>query len=156
VQQLGLEFGTSTWILNSNTVVAGTYYVQGKATVSGSPGSTKNPASLSIIATGSIEISGSPKLAPDSPELLFVTDQDLKINGTIDEIGDDAKIQGQLLVHGQVEIAGNASLDGQLVVEDANVGSLVTSNFHVRQFESQLRRVAGYGTYSVAGWREVR
>jgi hypothetical protein len=148
--------GTSTWILNSNTVVAGTYYVQGKATVSGSPGSTKNPASLSIIATGSIEISGSPKLAPDSPELLFVTDQDLKINGTIDEIGDDAKIQGQLLVHGQVEIAGNASLDGQLVVEDANVGSLVTSNSMSGNSNLNYGGSLGTGTYSVAGWREVR
>ena len=56
------EPGRST----ATRATAGTYYVEGHATVSGSPGSTKNPAEISIIAEGSIQISGSPKLAPDT------------------------------------------------------------------------------------------
>jgi hypothetical protein len=88
--------------------------------------------------------------------LLFVTDQDLKITGTLDEIGDSATIQGQMLVHGQVEVAGNASLDGQLIVEDANVGQLVTSNSMSGSADLTYSGSLGGATYHVSGWREVR
>ncbi len=97
VQRLGLGTRSDgSWSLNSSTVTAGTYYVEGDARVSGSPGSTKSPAQISIIAEGSIQISGSPKLDTGYPaRLLFVTDEDLKITGTIDVVGEAALVQGQ-------------------------------------------------------------
>jgi hypothetical protein len=149
-------YASGTWTLNSSTVPSGTYYVAGNAAVSGSPGSTKSPAALSIIATGNIQIAGSPKLAPDTPELLFVTEGDLKITGSLDEVGVSATIQGQMLVHGQAEIAGNASLDGQLIVEDAAVGSLVTANSMTGSSDLTYSGSLGTATYTVSGWREVR
>ena len=147
---------SGTWSINSNTTTEGTYYVQGHATVSGSPGSTKNPAPISIIAEGSIEISGSPKLAPDTPELLFVTDQDLKITGTIDVVGEAALVQGQMLVRGQASILGNASLDGQLLVEDQPVGDLVESNLVGGSVVITYTGGLGGSVFTVSSWRDVR
>ena len=57
----------------------GTYHVEGPATISGSPGS---PIALTVIAEDSIEISDNPTITPDTPGLMFVTDGDLKINGS--------------------------------------------------------------------------
>lgn len=155
---------TGTWLLNSSTVTAGTYYVQanpadgsgGHATISGSPGSKAAPAMLSLVAEGSIDISGSPKLVPDTPELLFVTNQDLKIAGTFDLIGESIDVQGQMLVKGQIDIGGNATLDGQLIVEDEPVGSLVASNHIHGNASITSSGGLGTGTYSVSSWRDVR
>jgi hypothetical protein len=150
------DSASGTWSINSNTTTAGTYYVEGHATVSGSPGSTKNPAEISIIAEGSIQISGSPKLTPDSPELLFVTDQDLKITGTIDTVGEAALVEGQMLVKGQATILGNASLDGQLIVEDVDVGDLVTSNTIGGSVTITYTGGLLGGVFTVTSWRDVR
>jgi hypothetical protein len=150
------DSASGTWAINSNSVTAGTYYVEGHATVSGSPGSTKNPAEISIIAEGSIQISGSPKLAPDSPELLFVTDQDLKITGTIDTVGEAALVEGQMLVRGQATILGNASLNGQLIVEDLDVGDLVTSNTIGGSVTITYTGGLLGGVFTVTSWRDVR
>jgi hypothetical protein len=150
------DSASGTWSINSNSVTAGTYYVEGHATVAGSPGSTKNPAEISIIAEGSIQISGSPKLAPDSPELLFVTDQDLKITGTIDTVGEAALVEGQMLVRGQATILGNASLNGQLIVEDLDVGDLVTSNAIGGSVIITYSGGLLGGVFTVTSWRDVR
>lgn len=150
------DSASGTWSINSNSVTAGTYYVEGHATVAGSPGSTKDPAEISIIAEGSIQISGSPKLAPDSPELLFVTDQDLKITGTIDTVGEAALVEGQMLVRGQATILGNASLNGQLIVEDLDVGDLVTSNAIGGSVTITYSGGLLGGVFTVTSWRDVR
>lgn len=147
---------SGTWALDDNSVTAGTYYVEGHVSVSGSPGSTKNPVQISIIAEGSIEIAGSPKLTPDSPELLFVTDEDLKITGTLDVVGDAALVQGQMLVRGQVAILGNASLNGQLLVEDVDVGDLVESNVIGGSVTITYAGGLGGSVYTVTSWRDVR
>jgi Tfp pilus assembly protein PilX/predicted acyltransferase (DUF342 family) len=144
------------WALNSSTVPAGTYYVEGNATISGSPGSKDSPAVLSIVAEGSISITGSPKLAPHTTELLFVTDQDLKILGSIDLIGESVAVEGQMLVRGQADIGGNASLDGQLIINDEPVGSLVTSNSIHGNATITYNGTLGTGTYTVSSWRDVR
>jgi hypothetical protein len=144
------------WALNGSTVPAGTYYVEGNATIAGSPGSTASPAVLSIVAEGSISITGSPKLAPHTTELLFVTDQDLKILGAIDLVGESVVVEGQMLVRGQADIGGNASLDGQLIINDEPVGSLVTSNYIHGNASITYSGGLGTGTYTVTSWRDVR
>jgi hypothetical protein len=150
------DSASGTWSLTSNDYTAGTYYVEGHASISGSPGTTKNPAEISIIAEGSIDISGSPKLAPDTPELLFVTDEDLKINGTIDTVGEAALVQGQMLVRGQASILGNASLDGQLLVEDVDVGDLVDANVVGGSVVITYTGGLGGAVFTVTSWRDVR
>jgi hypothetical protein len=150
--------GTGTWTISSNTATAGTYYVEGHASISGSPGSAKAPVAISIIAEGNIDISGSPKLAPDTPELLFVTDMDLKMLGSLDIVGDEIIAQGQMLVREQVDIGGNVSLLGQVLVQDAedSVSNLVTSNHIHGSVDITYSGGLGASSFTVTGWRDVR
>ena len=155
------DSGTGVWS-NNGTPTDGTYYVQGGVNISGSPGTTETPVRMSLIAEGSIDISGSPKLQPSisSPDLLFVTDQDLKIVGNLDEVFDPAdvlEVQGQMLVHEQVEIGGSVTLAGQLRVEDADdVSNLVTANSIHGNVSITYGGGIGGDIYSVMGWRDVR
>lgn len=151
--------GTSTWSINSDPSNGnGTYYVKGNASISGSPGSPcpcppGAPLQVTIIAEGWIDASGSPDLAPDTPELLFVTDSDLKIMGNV---GAGITAAGQMLVRGQADIRGNADIGGQLIIENQPVGTLVTSNAIAGSAIITYNGSLGTSLWSVRGWREDR
>jgi hypothetical protein len=140
-------------ITSNNTPTTGTYYVKGKVTISGTPGSASVPAEMSIIAEGSIEITGNCFLQPHSPELLFVTDGDLKLGGTLSA----NVLEGQMLVHEQLMISGNPVLAGQILVEDAaNVSTLVTNNTISGNPTVTYNGIAGTSTIIVSAWRIVQ
>ncbi len=122
------SFSGGTWSITGNTATAGTYYVNGAATISGSPGSSKSPVQLSVIATGSISVTGNPYLRPQNSAFLqFVTDGDLKLAGNVDV--DVTTVEGQSLVREQLQISGNPDIRGQIIVQDVeSVSDLVTSN----------------------------
>ena len=119
-----------TWTNNSNSATAGTFYSAGTGTVtvSGSPGSSKSPLAMSIIAMGSINISGHPYFQPqNAARLQFVTNKDLSISGAIDI--DQTVVEGQILVREQISISGNPDLRGQIIVQNvASTSNLVTTN----------------------------
>ena len=145
------------WRLNSNSnstaAIGGTYYVEGTARLTGSPGSNASPVALSIIATGSIIISGSPDLRPSAPELLFVTNGDLDITGNLET----PTVEGQMLVREQVSIAGNPNIAGQLIVEGAaSLFNDVTANRITGNLTLTYNGIAGSGTFAVGGWWEIR
>ncbi len=84
---------------------------------------------------------------------MFVTDGDLKINGTLDMPVDG----GQMLVHEQVQISGNPQLIGQIIVEDAaSVSTLVTASSISGNVSITYNGGLGTGVYTVAGWRDIR
>jgi hypothetical protein len=140
-------------ITSNNTPTSGTYYVKGKVTISGTPGTALAPAEMSIIAEGSIEITGNCFLQPHSPELLFVTDGDLKLGGTLSA----NVLEGQMLVHEQLMISGNPVLAGQILVEDAaNASSLVTNNTISGNPTVTYNGIAGTSTIIVSAWRIVQ
>jgi Tfp pilus assembly protein PilX len=123
----------TTWTIGSNVAPTGTFFVEGAVKISGSPGSVASPISMSVIATGSIDISGSPKFSPGlSPTGLdhkyqFVTDGDLKIGGAAGMV--DPDVEGQILVREQIDIHGNPKFRGRIMVGDADdVFSDVTTN----------------------------
>ncbi len=151
------SFAGGTWSLSSNSVpTSGMYYVRGSVSISGSPGSPGAPATLGIVAEGSIDISGGPDLQPPltatgqpmSPWI--VTDGDLEITGSLDA----AYRQSQILVREQLSIAGNADLLGQITVDDAaSVSNLVTQN---RVTGSAVITNNGLGEsviFAITGWR---
>jgi hypothetical protein len=150
-------FGGGTWSLASNAVpTSGMYYVRGSVSISGSPGTPAAPATLGIIAEGSIDISGGPDMQaplgatgqPMSPWL--VTNGDLEITGSLDA----AYRQSQILVREQLSIAGNADLLGQITVDDAaSISNLVTQN---RVTGSAVITNNGLGEsiiFAITGWR---
>jgi hypothetical protein len=145
---------TGGWSISGNSAHNGTYYVEGPATVSGNPGSAGSPLSLSIIAERSIAITGNPDIIPDTPELQFVTNGDLKIAGTIDV---PFTVEGLMLVREQVHIAGNPELSGQLLIENVpSVSDLVTENAIVGNATLSYNGTLGGTAFAISSWREVR
>jgi hypothetical protein len=123
--------------------------------MSGNPGSAALPISCSIIATGSIDISGNPDLKPDAPEIMFVAGGDLKITGGLTL---PFNVEGMFLVHEQLFIAGNPDLNGQIIVENSpSVSSLVTTNEISGNPTITYNGLVGSGgVLNVTGWREMR
>ena len=150
--------GANGWIISGNSASDGTYYVEGEAKVSGNLGSDASPVALTIIAEGSIELSGNSDITPDTPELLFVTDGDLKIGGVLET---DLSVEGAILVHEQLMLSGNPTLSGQIIVEDAvNISTLVTTNTisvnATISYNGTLGGGGGVGVFTLSAWREVR
>jgi hypothetical protein len=130
----------------------GTFYVEGPVTISA--GTLANPAVATIIAEGTINASGNNHIVPDAGDLLFVTDKDLELSGSFQ--AGTLLSQGQMLVHEQIAISGNAVIFGQIVVENATTtetpdvsdigGSVAITN----------TQDVGSSMFHVSGWREVR
>ncbi len=123
--------GGNTWQISGNSAMSGTFYVEGgnDAKVSGNPGSANSPLQLSIISTGSIEVSGNPYLRPHSstPNLQFVAQKDLKLAGNVDV--DVITVEGQSLVGEQLMVSGNPDIRGQIIVKNAtSTATLVENN----------------------------
>ena len=125
----GWTFSGGQWSISGNTAPTGTFYVDGTVSISGSPGSAKAPMALSVIATGSISVTGRPFLTPENAALLqFVTDGDLFLGGAVDA-DDPTTVEGKSLVREQLSITGNPVLQQQIIVQNvASVSSLVTAN----------------------------
>jgi hypothetical protein len=132
-------FSGGKWSITGNSANTGTFYVEGSVSISGSPGANNNPLALSIIATGSIDVSGSPKFQPalSKPTLTdplgvdhkyqFITDGDLKIGGAAGLV--DPETEGQILVREQIDIHGNPKFRGRIMVGDFdNAQNLVDEN----------------------------
>lgn len=145
-----------SWDLNDNNPLnaTGTYYVEGDASISGSPGSALVPLAISIIAEGDIEITGNPNLRPDLPELMLVTNADLRIAGTLEQ---PIAFEGQMLVREQLSITGHPTLAGQILVENAaNLSNVVLSNNISGNPTIIYNGIVGTNTFVVVGWREIR
>ena len=122
-------FTGGTWEIASNSAPTGTFYVEGNVTISGSPGKKGAEVALSIIAEGSISITGTPKLKPENGDKIqFVCNGDLVMSGNSD-LDDPANVDGQIMVREQILISGNPEFQGRVMV--ANEPSLfdqVTQN----------------------------
>lgn len=143
------------WELTNAQHPGGTFYVEGEAEISASPGTIANPIPLTVIAERSIDVSGRLNTVSDSQSLALVTDMDLRIT-----VNGNFTIQGQLLVHEQLEIDRTGTIvgtiTGQVTVEDAtSVSDLVTTNLISRS--TTITYDGGMGTgLTVTAWRETR
>jgi hypothetical protein len=146
--------GNSGWKVSGNDLLNGTYYVRGNVTISGNPGNSGLPKVLTVLAEGNIEVSGTPRLTPDTPGLMFVTDRDLKLNGNMEMAG---AIEGAILVGEQMEISGNPILFGYIWIDNAsNVSNLVISTAISGNPTITYNGGSGANTFEVSGWREIR
>lgn len=121
---------TGTWTISGNSAPSGTFYVEGKVSISGSPKGPGNTAlPLSIIATGTISVTGSPKLTPENDaKYQFITDGDLFLGGTGD-LDDPTQVEGQILIKEQIHMQGNPEFQGRIIVQnDTSIFNDVTQN----------------------------
>jgi len=107
------NLGTLTWNAASPSV-AGTYCVQGNVWVTGSSGTAAAPLNLSILATGSIRIEGTPYLKADHDEgILAMAGGDIYLAGN--PAAGALSYQGMVYAGAQCAAQGNATMVGQLL-----------------------------------------
>jgi hypothetical protein len=102
------------WNLSGSASVDGTYCVEGNAYVSGNTGSAATPRRMSIIATGSIEISGNPYMTADHDDgIMLLGGGDVSISGN--PSAGSLSYQGLIYAGAQCKVSGNPALFGQLM-----------------------------------------
>ena len=127
--------GERTWTVSGNTIDnEGSYYIEGRVSISGSPKKSGpgDPAlGVTLIATSSISVTGNPQFKPDAsgnPEkVVFVTDGDLRLQGTGDF--DFTNVEGQIFVKEQIHTQGSWQFRGRIIVQnDGSSHNEVDSN----------------------------
>jgi hypothetical protein len=121
---------------------------------------------MTLIATGTIDISGNPKLSPDNtnnPEAIqFVTDGDLKISGT-GNLNTTTSVEGQIFVKEQIQMSGNPAFTGRIIVQDepSVFDDVLTNSIGGTPTVTYDGTLPGYVipptvefTYNVGGWVE--
>lgn len=122
------------WVLGGSNTIDAALYVQGDVNVAGSPPAgppSTPPWEVTIVATGHIEVSGSPKMQnrlngtdPDIQNLFMVAGTDLKLNGNA-----DSTISGLLYATEQLQMSGNSNITGAVMAYNApNNDGLVSAN----------------------------
>jgi hypothetical protein len=112
------------WTVTGSSADDGTYYIEGHARVSGSPGSALTPWRATVITTGDIEISGNPEIQTHLPDTLFVAGYDVRVSGS-PTLG----FNGLIAAHEQIGITGGATISGFIIAEGASsVSGTITAN----------------------------
>jgi hypothetical protein len=102
------------WDLSGNLGQPGTYCVQGNAKVSGNAGTELAPLKMSIIATGSIEVSGNPFMTAEHEDgIMFLAGGDVAISGNPGAGAEN--FQGMIYAAAQCKVSGNPEIFGQLL-----------------------------------------
>lgn len=112
----GWTYSSGAWSASGAMPASATYYVEGPVSVHGTGKSTLT--SVSIIAEGSITITGNGKFRPEnSSKIQFVTNGDFELGGTVD-VDDSVDLDGQIMVREQMKIYGNSEFQGRVMVEN--------------------------------------
>jgi type II secretory pathway pseudopilin PulG len=177
----GWSFGAGAWSASGAMPTSATYYVQGPVSVHGTGKSVMT--ALSIIAEGSITLTGNGKFKPENGAgIQFVTNGDFELGGTVDA-DDSVDMDGQIMVREQMKIFGNSEFQGRVMVEDRDSASnaydavsnpngrkgsnnvdantlngnmTVTYNGHLGDIVTTIELPAGPSTYTnnISGWLE--
>ncbi len=110
------SLATGTWSASGSMPNTGTYYVEGNVEMHGTGKSSFTL--LSVIAEGSIKLTGNGKFKPENGAgIQFVTNGDFELSGTVDA-DDTVDMDGQIMVREQIKILGNSEFQGRVMVED--------------------------------------
>lgn len=101
------------WDLSGTPGTTGVFCAEGNVVIGNSPGTAASPVTMSVFATGSIEVSGNPFLRPATgQQYLFVSEGDLVINGN--PSAGQTNYGGAIHSRGHCMVSGNPAINGQL------------------------------------------
>jgi len=140
----------------------------GHVVLTGNVGSNGSPLSVSILATGSIEIGGTPNMTAnltnlvspllppfDKPHILLAAVEDIKING---DNNSAIAFTGVSYAGEQVELSGNGDINGQVIAfSNPHVaGSPVGANSISGSFDLMLNNGNSIGNIRLFSWRQIK
>ncbi|MBI5778262.1 MAG: polymer-forming cytoskeletal protein [Planctomycetes bacterium] len=106
------------WTKTGNdTSTAGVFFFENSAVnISGSPGSAASPWPVTMIATGYIDVSGTPSLKPNAGGggIALMSGEDLKMRGG----GGNLYDVGLYAAHEQISLRGTPTIKGVVLAED--------------------------------------
>ena len=109
---------TNEYSLKGNQAVDGVVCAYGNITITGNAGSNGDPLQITLLATGSVNVGGNPKLAAAHPDgILIVAEGDLDISGNAS--GTTPAYSGMLYAGSQCRTNGTPSLGGHLLCYNA-------------------------------------
>ncbi|MDP2322328.1 MAG: hypothetical protein Q8O42_23680 [Acidobacteriota bacterium] len=127
----GWSFSGGAWSASGAMPTSATYYVEGPVSIHGTGTSTLTP--ISVIAEGSITITGNGKFQPENESMIqFVTNGDFQSNAD----ADPWEIDGQILVREQIKLQGGFDFQGRIMVENRDSATNAydpTTNPHGRR-----------------------
>ena len=120
------------WTKTGNdTSTDGVFFFENSAVnISGSPGSAASPWPVTIIATGYIDVSGTPSLKPNPSGggIALMSGEDLKMRGA----GGNLYDVGLYAAHEQISLKGTPTIKGTVLAEDYTDNcSLISSTSEV-------------------------
>jgi hypothetical protein len=123
--------GTQTWSATAGVQLDGTYCVEGNVSISGNTGSAADPREMSILASGSIEIAGTPIIRPDHDDgILLMAGGDVTVGGN--PSGGVTNYMGMIYAGAQCSASGHAKMFGQLLCangpQPAGATELITAH----------------------------
>jgi len=111
------QAGHGTWTLAGSQAEGGTYFVRGNVEVTGNAGDEGAPLEITIIATGSVKVSGTPKLEAAHPDgILILAAGDVDIAGNAS--GVTLSYAGLVYAGSQCQVNGNPSVGGHILCRD--------------------------------------
>jgi len=111
----GWTFESGSWSATGSMPTSATYYVKGDVTMKGVGKSELT--GLSLIAEGSITLSGNSQFKPENTsQIQFVANGDLSMG--VDADVEAINVDGQILVREQLKIHGNATFQGRVMAQD--------------------------------------
>ena len=170
------------WRASGSSPKTGTYYAETDIEIHGTGGNP--PVKMSVIAEGSIKITGNGKFSPENGAgIQFVTNGDFVLGGTVLAEDTTVDFDGQIMAREQIEIYGTSKFQGRVMAEDRDSTSnscavaavsgcrkgtssiatnsihgnlTVTYNGHLGDIETVIVTPPGPSTYSnnVSGWIE--
>jgi hypothetical protein len=136
------DAATQTWVGTGTPTAppAGTYCVQGNAWLKGSTGSGVTPKPITILAAGSIQVSGTPYIRADHDDgILLMAGGDISLAGN--NTAGAVNYQGMIYAAAQCELTGTVQAVGQVLCANGpqpvgateyTATSLATGNFSLQ------------------------
>jgi hypothetical protein len=140
----------------------------GNIKLTGNVGSNGAPLAVTMFATGSIEVAGTPNLTsnltglvtPLLPpfvklDMLMAAVEDVKVNG---DFNSAISFSGISYAGEQVELSGNGSIDGQVIALSNRhiTGSPVSANSVTGSFDLTLNNGNSIGRIRLFSWRQIK
>ncbi len=109
---------SNTYSLAGAKAEDGTYCVYGNVEVTGNAGSASDPLTITILATGSVKVTGNPVLEAHHPDgVLIVAEGDVEFGGTA--AGATPAYSGLIYAGSQCQMHGTPGVGGHILCYDA-------------------------------------